>query len=121
MQTVADLINNLFRTHRRPDGREFTHREVSMSIGGVVEPSHLSKLRTGKIANPSRETLLALCNFFEVPPSYFFPEISALPKPENVQDESQKELVRLALRSAGLRPEVEAKLEELIKALGQKE
>jgi transcriptional regulator with XRE-family HTH domain len=121
MKTVAELINDLFRTHRRADGREYTHKDVSVALGGLVEPSHLSKLRTGKITNPSRETLLALCNFFQVPSSYFFPELPSLPAPQATGAEAQKDLVRLALRSAGLRPEVEAKLEELINALGQQD
>ena len=114
IKTVAELVDQLFHTHHKPDGREFTHKEVSLALGGAVEPSHLSKLRNGKIPNPGRETLLALCNFFKVPPSYFFPELDAL---EQQARQAQDDLLHVALRSAGLSPEVQNKLEALIQAL----
>src|SRR5690349_5222471 len=98
MKTVAELVDDLFHTHRKPDGREYTHKEVSLALGGAVEPSHLSKLRTGKIPNPGRETLLALCHFFQVQPSYFFPELDALAQQAR-QSAGQPDLLRVALRS----------------------
>ena len=119
MSTVAQLVDSLFRTHRRPDnGREYTYKEVCVALGGDIEPSHLSKLRSGKIPNPGRETLLALCRFFKVSPTYFFPELEALPGSENnAVEASQAHLLHIVLRSAGLRPDVEEKLEALIQAL----
>jgi len=120
MKTLAELVDDLFRTHRRPDGREYTYKEVTVALGGVVEPSHLSKLRTGKITNPGRETLLSLCRFFNIRPTYFFPELDSLPSSSNYPEvATQVNSLRLALRSAGLQPEVEEKLEELILALQQ--
>lgn len=119
MKTVAQLIDDLLYTHRKPDGREYTYKEIAEALGGRVEPSHLSKLRTGKITNPGRETLLDLCRFFQIPPSYFFPELDALPKP--VAAPTADEAIQVALRSSGLRPDVQTKLEELIRALKQEE
>lgn len=113
MTTVAKLVDELFRTHRRSDGREYTYKDVSLALGGVVEPSHISKLRTGKIANPGRETLLCLCRFFHVAPSYFFPELDST----YAQEKSYLNSLRVALATAGLGTEVEEKLEELIRAL----
>jgi transcriptional regulator with XRE-family HTH domain len=75
MLTVAELIDALFRSHRKPDGREYTYREVSEALEGKLTPSHIGKLRSGVIEDPKRETLLALCQFFSVPPDYFFPEL----------------------------------------------
>ena len=122
MKTVAELLDNLFLTHRRPDGREYTYKDVSQGLQGIVDPSHLSKLRTGKITNPGRDTLLALCRFFQVPPSYFFPELDFLSQPDkNDAEMSQTNTLGIALRSKGLRPEVKEKLEELIRALQQEE
>lgn len=115
MKTVAELVDDLFRVYRRPDGKEYTYKEISVALGGVVEPSHISKLRTGKITNPGRETLLSLCRFFRVPPSYFFPEFHTL-----VPD-SEANTINVALRAARLSPEVEKKLEELIQALQQEQ
>jgi transcriptional regulator with XRE-family HTH domain len=120
MKILSELVDDLFRTHRRPDGREYTYKEVTVALGGVVEPSHLSKLRTGKITNPGRETLLSLCRFFSIAPTYFFPELDALPRSSSDPEvATQVNSLRLALRSAGLQPEVEKKLEELILALQQ--
>lgn len=116
MSTVAELVDNLFRTHRRPDGREYTHKDVTIALGGLVEPSHLSKLRNGKITNPGRDTLLLLCRFFKVPPSYFFPELE-FSSFEIDPDAQRIQSIHMALRSAGLSPQVQEKLEALIQAL----
>lgn len=116
MPTVAELVEDLFQTHRRPDGREYTNREVSLALGGQVEPSHLSKLRNGKITNPGRETLLLLCRFFNTPPSYFFPELD-MPQTSQEVGNPQGESLHVALRSAGLSPQVREKLEALIQAI----
>lgn len=112
MKTVAELVDELFWTHRRPDGREYTYDEVSTALGGKIDPGYLSKLRRGKIKNPGREALLALCRFFKVRPDYFFPEIVA------PYDEQQPEdPMQVALRSTKLRPAVRKKIEELLQAL----
>ena len=115
MKTIAQLIEELFHTHRRADGREYTYKEIVAALDGKVEQSHLSKLRTGKITNPSRETLLALCRFFQVSPTYFFPELDILPQP--AVPATADESLQFVLRSSGLRPEVQSKLQALIQAL----
>lgn len=116
MSTVAELVEDLFRTHCRPDGREYTNREVSLALDGQVEPSHLSKLRNGRITNPGRDTLLLLCRFFNVSPSYFFPELD-MSQINEASEHPQAEALHVALRSSGLSPQVQEKLEALIRAL----
>jgi transcriptional regulator with XRE-family HTH domain len=74
--SLADLINELFNTHRHPNGREYLAVELTVYSDGVLQPSHLHGLRSGKIRNPKRTTLLALCDFFNVSPLYFFPELA---------------------------------------------
>jgi len=96
MKTLGELVDDLFKDHPRPDGREYTYQEIAIKLGGAIEPSHISKLRKNKIANPGRDTLLALCRFFDVPPSYFFPEL-AVPK---LTAEEEAKQVEIALRSA---------------------
>lgn len=114
MKTVGQLVDELFHTHRRPDGREYTYQEICTALDGAIEPSQLSRLRNGKVTNPGRETLLALCRFFQVRPSYFFPELEQLPPPAEA---TQPDALQVALRSSGLRPDVQAKLEDLIQTL----
>src|SRR5512145_3261988 len=113
MKTVAELVDDLFRSHRKPNGREYSYTEVAEYLNGVLDPSHLSKLRYGQIKNPSRETLLALCRFFKVPASYFFPELELPEQPIEIPEDP----ISIALRSSNVSPAVRKKLEELIRAL----
>jgi len=110
LKTVAELVEDLFQTHRKPNGREYSYVEIAETLNGTIDPSHLSKLRSGRIKNPSRETLLALCQFFKVPSSYFFPELDIEEKPP------EEDILSLAARS-NLSEEVQRKLKELIEAM----
>ncbi len=116
MKTVGKLIDDLFKTHRKEDGREYTHKEVSVALSGIIDASYLSKLRNGKIPNPGRDTLLALCRFFKVPPSYFFPELEQQEGRLSLTEGTTDQL-RLALRATGLGPDVQDKIEQLVRAL----
>ncbi|MBM7846671.1 helix-turn-helix domain-containing protein [Herpetosiphon giganteus] len=109
MGTVAELIDNLFRTHRKPNGREYTHKEVCEAIG-TLSPSHLSKLRNGTITNPGRDVLLSLCQFFRVPSSFFFPELEAMPIAQP-DDHTAQTLARASKASLAVRRKLEALLE----------
>jgi transcriptional regulator with XRE-family HTH domain len=104
MKTMADLVNDLFRIHRRPDGREYSASEIARKLNGQLDVSTITALRTGKVTNPTRNTLLLLCQCFNVPPSYFFPEL-AEPAVDDVPQVEQPESLRIALRSSGLTPE----------------
>jgi transcriptional regulator with XRE-family HTH domain len=111
MKTIAELVDHLFKTIKKPTGREYTYVEVAETLQGAIDPSHISKLRAGHIKNPSRETLLALCRFFKQPSSYFFPELEE--PAESVDEEDVLDLVNRGRFS----PAVKQKLMELIRAL----
>jgi transcriptional regulator with XRE-family HTH domain len=118
VKTTTELINDLFDRYRRPDGREFTYLEVAMGLGGAIEPGHLSKLRTGRITNPGRETVLALCQFFKVPSAYFFPELE--PPEEGAEHEPINPLPE-ALRFIGITDaELQAEIEDFLRTLAKK-
>src|SRR3712207_2762127 len=104
--SIADLVDHLFKTRRRPDGKEYTYQEISDALGGELEPSHLAKIRKGKIPNPSWKTLRHLCLFFQVPAAYFFPDLEAIAPPS--EEMETQDCIALALRSAGLPPDVQA-------------
>jgi transcriptional regulator with XRE-family HTH domain len=104
---VSEKIDYLFRTVRRPDGREYTYDEVQRGTEGRVSRSYVWKLRHGRNRNPSLDVIEALSEFFNVPPSFFFcapvdedpqaretVEIAAL-----LQDEAAR---RVAERARGL-------------------
>jgi transcriptional regulator with XRE-family HTH domain len=120
MTDIAELIDALFRAYRKPNGREHTNKEVCLALNGVITPAHLSKLRNGQIKNPGRDTLLALCRFFKVPASYFFPELEP-PDIYATEAQGQGDPLAVAMRSAHLSPLVKRKIQDLIQALEQQE
>src|SRR5688500_8676153 len=75
MKTVAELFDDLLTVRKNSNGDTYTFAELSRLTGGDLDGGYLSKLRSGKIPNPGRNTLLHLCAIFRVPPEYFFPEL----------------------------------------------
>lgn len=73
---ATSLINQLFETRLNPEtGELFTNIEVVVASRGKLSPSHLHGLRSGRIKNPTRDTLAALCRVFSLSPIYFFPDV----------------------------------------------
>lgn len=113
---IAALVNHLFQTRRKPDGKEYSSQDVENATNKRITSSAVRKLRDGKSRNPSRETLMELCFFFGVPASYFFPELEVLAPPSD--DVAQQDHVQVLLRSiGGLSPDVTEHLQGLITAL----
>jgi transcriptional regulator with XRE-family HTH domain len=116
-KTIAELVDQLFKTHLRPDGKEYSYQEVSAVLGGELEPTLIGKIRSGKTKNPSRNTLKLLCLFFKVPAGYFFPELDDL----QAQAETPEQQLEHALRSLGLAPEMQSHVRAVVQALRHKE
>ena len=95
--SVPDKIDNLFKTIRRPDGREYTYDEVERGTGGAVSRSYVWKLRHGRNRNPSLEVIEALGHFFDVPATYFFES------GENADDAREAAAVAGLIRHPGVR------------------
>jgi transcriptional regulator with XRE-family HTH domain len=114
VKSVAELVDDLFKTHKKSDGTEYTYQEVSTGVDNKLDPGYLWKLRKGKIENHGRNALMLLCIFFRVPASYFFPELDNL-QPAADADEQ----IQFALRSTRLPADVQNQLQELIKVLRQ--
>lgn len=117
-KTVSDLVDDLFRSHRKPNGREFSHVEVCVALNGEIEPSHLGKLRNGTIKNPKRDTLLALCRFFNVQPLYFFPELQN--EGENEREREPEDPITTTMMRIQLHADAKKKLEEFLRSLQQR-
>jgi transcriptional regulator with XRE-family HTH domain len=90
---------------------------VSKALEGELDASYIAKVRRGVIKNPGRDALMLLCRFFQVPASYFFPELEELAPPEDTSDDKQRDLLRTAFRSMDLSTDVQEYLEGIIKAL----
>jgi transcriptional regulator with XRE-family HTH domain len=75
-RSLADKLNWLFDTVRRPTGRKHTNREVAAfcaeHTGESFSPEYVSQLRKGQRTNPTKHNLEALAAFFDVSPAYFF-------------------------------------------------
>src|SRR5205085_11944420 len=85
------------------------------ALDRMIEPSHLGKLRNGTIQNPKRDTLSALCRFFQVSPTYFFPELDGLGAPEGTVP-AQVDLNTL-MATINLQPEAKRQLAAFLRAL----
>jgi transcriptional regulator with XRE-family HTH domain len=116
-KTTAQLVDDLFKEHRKPDGQEYSYQEVSKALEGELDASYIAKVRRGVIKNPGRDALMLLCRFFRVPASYFFPELDDLALPEETIDKTHMDLIRVGLRSMDFTPEVQDYLEGIITAL----
>lgn len=105
MTKLADKIDQLFRTFVRPDGREYTYKEVERGTGRAVTDAYIWKLRMGKASNPSYRILKALADFFQVPVTYFFEDDVS---PEYLEELKlaaklrQQNVAEIALRVADL-------------------
>lgn len=115
-KTMAELVNDLFQTYRHPNGREYTNKEVARVIcskGRHIDASHLSRIRTGHVVNPGVSVIEALCLFFPIDPAYFFPGLQQ----RQADTPLSADPIHIALRSVGLQPDVQEKLEDLIRIL----
>jgi hypothetical protein len=76
MPGLADRLNELFRTVRRPGTNELWNNETAAweisRAGPPVSAAYLSQLRTGKRLNPSARHLAALAGIFQVEMETFF-------------------------------------------------
>lgn len=95
--TLAEKLAYLFERVRRPDGAEWTGKDVAAAVrarGTDLSASHLSELRRGVKSNPTLRVLQGLADFFEVRVSYFFDDPAAV-------DQTLAELeLRAAMRDA---------------------
>ena len=79
-RTLAERLDHLFDTKRRPDGQEYTNEHVANAVtakGVTISQSYIWQLRKQKKDNPTLKHLQALADFFGVPPAYFFDDAVA--------------------------------------------
>ena len=102
--TFGEKLDRLFEENRKPDGRQYSQKELVESAPGVLSRVYLWRLRTGRATRPSYLAVSAITNFFGVDAGYFFGSDNAEPKSvERNTTVDQKNLSRkIALRSAEL-------------------
>lgn len=69
---LSTLLNRLFELKINDEtGEPFTSEEVSLLSGGVLSEEEVEALREGGLTDPTWAQILALCDVFEVDPSYW--------------------------------------------------
>ena len=103
MQSIPEIVDDLFRTRRHSSGREHGYREIANDLqeryGIVIDPTVLRRVRIGLTTNPTAQTIRALALFFRVSPAIFFPDVV------DIEEMSLDEQFVAALREAGMTSE----------------
>lgn len=77
---LARRLAHLYKTTRPANGKKkYSDQDVADAINtaageAIVCRTHLYQLRKGRSGNPNYKLILALSRFFDVSPSYFFPD-----------------------------------------------
>ena len=69
---LTERLNRLFEiVVNERTGERFTNREVAELSRGTLREEDVAAMREGRLADPTWAQVLALCNAFEVEPSYW--------------------------------------------------
>ncbi|QZZ25423.1 helix-turn-helix transcriptional regulator [Streptomyces sp. ST1015] len=126
--TLAEKIEALFRSVRRPNREQFSHEEVARACreatGETFSATYLWQLRTGRRDNPTKRHLEALAQFFDVPVAYFFDDDqgAAIARELELLGALRDAKVRsVALRAVNLSPEGVDTISDMIDVLARRE
>lgn len=104
---LSNLIDFLFKICMKPDGGRYTSKDLADSI--EMSETHVSLLRNGKSNNPGYQTLIAICDYFNVPFMYFgarsYDEAQTIVKNMNLDfpfNGDNEEAMTIALRAMQL-------------------
>jgi ESX-1-secreted protein regulator len=107
---LASRLDLLFRTVHPAERGPYTPAEVATAINAsegaeTISATYLWQLKTGRRDNPTYKHLIALARFFDVSPTFFFPdsETQRGEVPAEVKLALRDDSIRqIALRAAGL-------------------
>jgi hypothetical protein len=105
-RNLSTLLNRLFELKiNDKTGRPFTNEEVSQLSKGTLSVEEVEALREGRLTNPTWAQILALCDVFEVDPSYWSKRrISWRPSPAVMQALEHQESFLIFQNSLRLSP-----------------
>jgi hypothetical protein len=112
----AARIELLFSTVTKPDGKEFSHREIEELAGGTVSHAAIWKARKGLTESLSQRMIEALSTAFQIHPGYFSAEhVTAgdIPKFQK-QYRSESLVEQIALRAGQLDDEAKEHILNMI-------
>lgn len=101
---LAQKTDLLFKMVTKPDGQEYSYREIEELADGAISSTSIWKVRMGKTQNPSRRTIQALSKAFQVPVSYFFEDVASSEDVAEYREQyrSDKLVKQIALRAHDL-------------------
>ncbi|BCJ74315.1 hypothetical protein CS0771_38590 [Catellatospora sp. IY07-71] len=109
-ETIAARVAQLFETHRRPDGRRWTTREVAAAVG--CSHTHIAEIANGRVADPHVNVLVGIAGFFGKDAAYLIPPSKAGFRPQS------EEVASIAFRASRLDAEalrgVKALIDEIL-------
>lgn len=126
--TLADILEKLFQTVRRPNGKKHSAEEVANWASawlqergkGTFSKQYLLDLRAGKKKNPTKSHLEALAAFFDVDPALFLNS----ERSKKIQADLDLALAireggvaAIALRTVSLSPADQQKVLEFVQSL----
>jgi transcriptional regulator with XRE-family HTH domain len=122
-RSLAQRLDHLFDTVRRPDGQEYTNEHVANAVsatGVTISQSYIWQLRKQKKDNPTLKHLQALADFFGVPPAYFFDDAIAGQIDDRIEalraerERGGPEARLMAMRAGELSPDRRRQVMELL-------
>ncbi|MFI1105170.1 XRE family transcriptional regulator [Streptomyces melanogenes] len=127
-QSLAERIEALFRTVRRPDRTPYSNEDVARACrdasGETFSATYLWQLRTGRRDNPTKRHLESLAAFFQVPVTYFFDDAESARISEEIallsvmRDAGVRDV---ALRAVTLSPDGLGIVRDLIESIARRE
>ena len=121
--SLAERLNRLFDRVRKPNGKEYSLREVADGItagGESISHAYIGQLRNGTKTDPTISHLRALAKFFGVPVEYFTCDALATEVDKELDLAAALQQVRartVALRESVI-PEAESAIGALTELLG---
>src|SRR5438128_10192818 len=102
---LAEKVGFLFETFKKPNGDNYTFREVAELTG--LDSTWIWRLSKAQVTRPGIRTLKLLSDFFNVDPSFWFNDLTEGYKIKMKIEHGNETVQQIALRSLELPPEAQ--------------
>jgi transcriptional regulator with XRE-family HTH domain len=119
MSTMSERLQYLLETHRRPNGKKWSIRQIVTNLNerGYTQINRqiVAGILNGDADDPRLSHLQALADFFAVPVAYFYEPDHPLAKEEALISEAMRDanIQRIVLEMAGLQKAGRAQVAKL--------
>lgn len=119
MATIAERLHHLVETHRRPNGKRWSIRQIEAGVAqrGFVGTTRnvIETLLNGSVTDPKMSHLLALAEFFGVPVTYFLESQDAIAEEDALISRAMqdRQIRRIVVETARLSADGQANVTRL--------